>query len=144
MGYSVSGDTLPYLPRGYKHTFLIRNPLRFIYSWREIMSTVLESAGLLESGVIQNKRAYDLERDDRYFLPGCFMKELYDLWTYVRETLDCNPLVIDADDLLRKPKETLSAYCAAVGLPYSHNLMQWDASNDIAKKIRASGDNILF
>ena len=144
IGFCVPEDTLQYLPRGYKHTFLIRNPLRFISSWRKLMITFSESAGLLESEIIQNVRDYDLERDDRYFLPGCFIKELYDLWTYVKENFDRNPIVIDGDDFLSKPKETLSAYCSAVRLPYSDGLLKWDASTDIAKKIRAPGDKMLI
>ena len=95
MGFCVPKDGLQYLPLGYKHTFLIRNPLRTIYSYRKSIT------------------------DDRYFVQGCFVKEQYDLWMHVKENLDSNPVVIDADDLLTKPKETLSAYCAAVGLPYT-------------------------
>ena len=66
------------------------------------------------------------------------------MWMHVKENLDSNPVVIDADDLLTKPKETLSTYCAAVGLPYSDSLLKWDASADIAKKIKAPGINMLI
>ena len=133
-------DILQYLPKGYKHTFLIRNPLRILYSYREIMFLILQSAGLL--GELTHN-TYDLERDDRYFPQGCFVKGQYDIWMHVKENLDSNPVVIDADDLLTKPKETLSAYCAAVGLPYSDSLLQWDASTNITKKIKAPGNVIL-
>ena len=105
------------------------------------MFAIQQSAGLLGDLTYDD---YDLERDDQYFSPGCFVKEQYDIWMHVKENLDSNPVVIDADDLLTKPKETLSAYCSAVGLPYSDSLLQWDASTDIAKKIKASGNSMLF
>ena len=142
MSIGVTKDTYEYLPEGYKHTFLIRNPLRTIYSYREEMFPTLASAGVLGNGITHD--TYDLERDDRFFSQGCFVKEQYDVWMHVKENLDNNPVVIDADDLLIKPKETLSAYCAAVGLPYSDSLLKWDASTDIAKKIKAPGSNMLI
>ena len=63
---------------------------------------------------------------------------------HVKENIDSNPVIIDGDDLLMKPKETLSAYCAAVGLPYSDSLLQWDASTDVMKKMKAAGDELLI
>ena len=96
------------------------HPLRTIYSYRKSI------------------------KDDRYLAQGCFVKEQYDIWTHVKENLDSNPVVIDADDLLTKPKETLFACCFAVGLPYSDSLLQWpwDASTYVIKKTKTSGDNI--
>ena len=143
MALSVSKYTYPYLPSSYKHTFLIRHPLRSIYSYRKGMFAQQQLAGLLK-GEAANERTYDLERDDRYFLPGYYVKEIYDLWVYVKENLDSNPVVIDGDDLLTKPKETLSAYCSAVGLPYSDNLLKWDASTDVIRKMKAPGDDLLI
>ena len=138
MGFGVSKDTYQYLPDGFKHTFLIRNPLRSVYSYRKarIANQRLENGN-------RNEHAYDLERDDRWFSNKCYVKDQYDLWMYVKENLDSNPVVIDADDLLSKPKETLSAYCDVVGLPYSDSLLQWDASADVFRKIKAPGDDLL-
>ena len=137
MAMIVSRDTYHYLPEGYTHTFLIRDPLRMMYSYRKLLYTMVKSAGLLSSELADNEQAYDLERDDRFFTqcPGYFVKEQYDLWVYVKETFNPNPLVIDTEDLLRKPKETLFAYCSVVGLPYSDNLLKWDGSMDVVKKI---------
>ena len=143
MAPSVSGRYLKFIPEGYKHTFLIRDPVRTIYSYRKSLLAQLKIAGQLES-LGKNEETFDLERDDRYFLPGCFTKEQHDLWKYVKENLDSNPVVIDADDLLTRPKETLSAYCSAVGLPYSDSLLKWDASTEVIKKIKSPGDRLLL
>ena len=145
MGFGVSKDTYQYLPEGYKHTFLIRNPLRSIYSYRKSrMGFQRSSEGLCSlEDENRNEREYDLARDDQWFHNKCYVKDQYDLWMHVKENLDSNPVVIDADDLLTKPKETLSAYCAAVGLPYSDSLLQCDASVDAMRKIKAPGDELL-
>ena len=142
MSLAVTDRCREFLPKGYKHTFLIRNPVRTIYSYRKSMLAQLSAAGQLES-LGKTEETFDLEHDDRFFLPGCFVKEQYDLWMYVKENLDSNPVVIDADDLMTKPKETLSAYCAAVGLPYSDSLLQWDASIDVVMKMKAGADDAL-
>ena len=100
---------------------------------------------VLSVGEAADEKTYDVERDDRYFPQGCFVEELYDLWKYIRdENIDSNPIVIDGDDLLTKPAETLSAYCDAVGLPYDESLLQWDASLEAFKKMKACGDDLLM
>ena len=95
-------------------------------------------------GEAADEKTYDLERDDQFFPPGCFVQELYDLWKYIKdENIDTNPIVIDGDDLLTKPAETLSTYCAEVGLPYNGSLLQWEASTEAMDKMKASGDDLL-
>ena len=141
MGFGIPKEAPQYLPEGYKHTFLIRNPIRTIYSYRRRIFTIMKSAGLLGSELSID--TFDVERDDWLFPPGCYVKEQYDLWRYVKKNIESNPVVIDANELLTKPKETLSAYCAAVGLPYSDSLLQWDASADVLKTVKAPGDSML-
>ena len=117
MGSSITEGYHQYLPKGYKHTFLIRNPTHSIFSYRKAMYKHFSQLGLLQ-GEAADEKTYDVERDERYIPPGFFTKELYDLWVYVKANLDSNPVIIDADELLTHPKEVLSAYCNAVGLPY--------------------------
>lgn len=38
--------------------------------------------------------------------------------------------VIDADDMLDNPAPTIEAFCRSVGLPYSPDLLKWDAQED--------------
>ncbi|XP_071483415.1 uncharacterized protein [Diadema antillarum] len=139
----VPSNALQYIPKGYKHTFLIRDPIRSISSYRQAMYTQFLQLGLLE-GESADERTYDIERDDKFFPPGCFMKELYDVWKYVRQHIDNDPIVIDADDFLAKPAEVLNAYCAAVGIPYSESLLKWDASMESLKTWKAAGDSLVF
>ncbi|XP_071499702.1 uncharacterized protein [Diadema antillarum] len=138
-----SGHTFQYLPSGFKHTFLIRHPVRCINSGRKATFALFSQLGLLQ-GEAANEETYDIERDDKYFPPGCYFKELYDVWKYVRENIDNDPVVIDADDLLAKPGEVLKAYCAAVGFPYSESLLQWDASTESLRSWKAAGDNVVL
>ncbi|XP_071494404.1 uncharacterized protein [Diadema antillarum] len=143
MGSGVADDNFRFLPEGYQHTFLIRNPIRFINSYRRGIYIQYKQLGLLK-GEAANERTFDVECDDKNFPHGFYMKEPYDIWKYVSENIDGNPIVIDADDLLAKPAAILSAYCSAVGLPYSESLLKWDASTESVKSRKAAGDNFVF
>ncbi|XP_071498676.1 uncharacterized protein [Diadema antillarum] len=143
MGSALTENYYQFIPDGFKHTFLIRHPLRYILSYRKAVYKHFSGLGQL-TGEAADEKKYDLERDDKFFPPGCCMKELYDLWQYVRENIDSDPIVIDADDLLTKPAEYLKAYCEAVGLPYSESLLEWDASTDSLKSWKAAGDNLVL
>ncbi|XP_072164611.1 uncharacterized protein [Diadema setosum] len=139
----ATDDTRQYLPSGFKHTFLIRNPFRSINSYRKAMFAQFTELGLLKDESA-NEQTYDVERDDIFFPPGYYVEELYDLWKYVRKNIDSDPIVIDADDLLTKPAEYLKAYCDKVGLPYRESLLKWDASTDSLKSWKAAGDNLVL
>lgn len=89
-------------------------------------------------------KKYDIEHDDRFFPPGFFVKELYDLWKHLQdENIEPNPIIIDSEDLLANPAGMLSAYCNAVGLPYDDSLLKWDASSEVFQKMKASGDKLI-
>ncbi|XP_071498621.1 uncharacterized protein [Diadema antillarum] len=139
----VSSNAFQFMPSGFKHTFLIRNPIRSINSTRKAMFTNQSQLGLLK-GKSANERTYDVEHDDPTYPSGYYIQELYDLWKYVRENIDSDPIVIDADDLLTKPAEYLKAYCDKVGLPFSESLLKWDASTDSLKSWKAAGDNLVL
>ncbi|XP_054768592.2 uncharacterized protein LOC129276201 [Lytechinus pictus] len=144
MAFAVPDGYHQFLPKGYRHTLLIRNPFRSIHSYRKSMFKQFSELGLLE-GEAADEKTYDVERHDRFFPPGCFVKELYDFWKYLQDSgTDPNPIIIDGDDLLTRPAETLSAYCAAVGLPYNDSLLKWDASVEAFKKMKACGDGLLM
>ena len=107
-----------------------------------MMFSHLSKLGLL-SGDAADERTYDVERHNHYMTPGLFIKDAYDLWKYVRENIEPDPIVIDGDDLLANPSEMLPKYCRAVGLPYDESLLKWDASLDMVKKWKASADDLL-
>ncbi|XP_071483451.1 uncharacterized protein [Diadema antillarum] len=139
----ASDDTRKYLPSGFKYTFLIRDPIRSISSYRKAMFAQFTELGLLKDESA-NEQTYDVERDDILFPSGCYVEELYDLWKYVKENIDSDPIVIDADDLLTKPAEYLKAYCDKVGLPYTESLLKWEASTESLKSWKAAGDNLVL
>ena len=96
-----------------KHSFLIRDPKKSIPS--------------LYRGV-ENPEI----RDWTYFDPSeVGFKELYDIYEFVKEKLDPNPVVIDADDLLSSPNEMMKAYCEGVGIQYEDHMTSWKAGVDL-------------
>ena len=108
-----------HIPDGYTHSFLIRHPMKMLPSWKKLVSAV----------VGRDVKMTDMPESA---LPrGCFFKESYDLLRHVREHLDSNPVIIDADDLLSNPRGMLKAYCEAVGIPYNGDLLHWESGDDI-------------
>ncbi|XP_072014952.1 uncharacterized protein [Amphiura filiformis] len=109
------------IPRGYKHSFLIRNPLKVLPSWKK-SHYLYEMDGPYEDYKI---------KDSKIPTPGYFFKESYDLYQHIVENYDANPIVIDADDLLMNPDHVLKAYCHSMDIPYTDNLLHWDSSDDV-------------
>ena len=109
---------------GYTHTFLIRHPSKVLQSWKRTLYK--ESDGPYESFKLSQCPSSRIP-------PGFFFKESYDLYNHIKENFDSNPVVIDADDLLMNPGRVLKAYCNAVGIPYSADLLHWDPNSDVIK-----------
>ena len=92
-----------------KHSFLIRDPKKVIPSLYQ---------------VYLSPRVPDW----KYFDPSeAGFKELWDIYEFVKEKFDPNPVVIDADDLLSSPKEMMKAYCEGVGIQYEDHMTSWKA-----------------
>ena len=105
------------LPKGYRHTFLIRDPRKVFPSFKNMWTNMLQDDSLqfqeLPSFMNPPKHAFG---------------ELFELYEYVQhQGLEKDPIIIDADDLQSNPGSILSQYCAAVGIPYSESLLQWEA-----------------
>ena len=121
------------IPSGYKHSFLIRHPQKVLLSWKKaVYDTKSDGPYGYESLKLSELSGTDMPTS------GYFFKETYELYMHIKDKYDPNPIVIDADDLQRNPGGILKAYCAAVGIPYTDDLLQWDSSDDIIKtwKIR--------
>ena len=80
----------------FKHTFLIRHPRKSIPSFVK----KYEQCG------------FPLTPDKNG------LKQMHDLFEIVQQSIDPNPVVIDADDLLMNPRYIMEQYCSAVGLPF--------------------------
>jgi Sulfotransferase domain len=83
-----------------RHAFLIRRP-----------EEIAASSYALHPGM--NVTAIGLER-------------LCEVQDAVREAGADASLVIDSDDLVRRPAATMAAYCAAVGLPFIPRALTWE------------------
>lgn len=81
------------------HTFIIRDPAEAIASHHALNP--------------------DLGRDEIGFA------RLYEIFSAVQDATGTTPVVIDSDDLLDRPAETVRAYCAAVGIPFLPDALNW-------------------
>lgn len=111
MAYSVNGH-LDSLPRGYRHSFLIRSPRKAITSMYR----------LARSGEVPKWRDFD-PREVGF-------DALWGLYEYVRDLTINPPVIIDSDDLLSRPGEAMHAYCNHVGLEFDPSMLQWGQSKN--------------
>ncbi|MFG3711058.1 hypothetical protein [Micromonospora sp. NPDC047730] len=81
------------------HTFIVREPARTISSHYAIKPTVT--------------------------CPEIGFEHQWELFDLVRRTARRPPVVIRAEDLLRRPADTVAAWCAAVGLPFRPEALNW-------------------
>jgi hypothetical protein len=81
------------------HTFIIRDPAEAIASHHALNP--------------------ELGRDEIGFA------RLYEIFTAVQAVTGRTPVVIDSDDLIDRPAETVRAYCAAVGIPFRPEALSW-------------------
>ena len=109
------------LPRAFRHTFLIRHPYLVFDSRKRTITR----------GFKNESDKMSLFEQPSLFIPGgSFYKEQYDLYLYVNEKFESNPIIIDTDDLLKNPAGIMKAYCEAVGIPFSNDLLKWKAGRD--------------
>jgi hypothetical protein len=93
----------PELAAGIRHTFVVREPSAAIAS---------------HVAVKPDASCSDIGYEYQYLL--------FELaWSVAGRP----PVVIDSDLLVRRPEEMVRAYCAAVGLPYKPEAMQWQAGD---------------
>lgn len=50
--------------------------------------------------------------------PQKYIKHLYN---------DCQIALIDSDDLVNAPEDTLRAFCTSLGIPFEENMLHWKA-----------------
>ncbi|MBN1171177.1 MAG: hypothetical protein JXA67_03305 [Micromonosporaceae bacterium] len=83
------------------HTFIIRHP-----------------AEAIASHYLLNP---DLGRDEIGFA------RLHEIFNAVLVATGTTPVVIDADDLVDRPADTVRAYCSAVGIPFVPDALSWQS-----------------
>ena len=106
------------LPKGYQHTFLIRDPYKLYPSWRNVIVNMVPAAF----------RQLDIFKPTKFGLG-----EMYDLVQHVTEKLNQTPVIIDADDLQNNPVSIMRQYCEAIGVPFKESMLTWEAGDSITK-----------
>lgn len=128
-------DKLPKMKA--KHTFLIRHPKRTALSVRRLLRHLVEFEGKEEDFDIGSGHPFmaweKLSPDS-----------LFKIWNYVRENIDPNPIVIDADDLQSHPEQILRKYCEAVGIPFKKQYLNWDKSDESLKYFYGALDQLVW
>jgi hypothetical protein len=94
------------------HTFLIRNPEKQISSLHKVSTTMEDSVGWTT-----------FDPAEIGYL------ELYQLYEAVKEQ-GKTTVTVDADDLLKCPEEILREYCSGVGIPFSDEMLSWEANEE--------------
>nr|BAV57457.1 hypothetical protein [Streptomyces sp. SANK 60404] len=88
-----------FLRRDARHTFIVRNPVETIASYYAINPEVkLHQIGF---------------------------EAQYELFARIWERTGERPVVVDADDLVNSPSETVAAYCRAVSIPFVPDALAW-------------------
>ncbi|XP_006824241.1 uncharacterized protein LOC102802956 [Saccoglossus kowalevskii] len=104
-------NDMSYLPNGFIHSFLIRDPEKTIPSLFKLISRLQDSDHIKAT------------------LTWGSMQPLLDLSKYVQEELRQVPIVIDSDDLVKAPSEILQAYCHTTGIPFQETMSNWKPGN---------------
>ncbi|XP_077980736.1 uncharacterized protein LOC144435966 [Glandiceps talaboti] len=97
------------LPKGYLHTFLIRDP-------RRSLASMCKTYGATDT---------PLEH-----LPASGgVKAVYDLHKFVTTELKQDSIIIDAHDLSHHPESIIKKYCTATGIPFEDSYLSWKPGN---------------
>jgi Sulfotransferase domain len=91
-----------FLAEDAQHTFLIRHP-------RETLRSYL--------AIRRNPRIHEIGFEAQY-----------ELYTKVSRLTGRDPLVVDASDLMRRPADTVRAYCAHAGIGFRPDALSWQPS----------------
>ena len=109
------------IPKGFRHTFLIRNPRNVM------MSQVKGFMKRQAPGSFTNQKL-----TPEKIRPVQYANEM---WKHVKsQGWESNPVIIDSDELLENPKEILEAYCKEIGIPFTEDLLTWEAGDDVMTK----------
>ncbi|XP_077988619.1 uncharacterized protein LOC144443122 [Glandiceps talaboti] len=105
------GDHFDKMPKGFHHSFLIRHPAKIV-------------ASLMRG--FQKVQDVGFPYFDKFYADEIGIKALLTLYNYlVKEKIECEPIIVDADDLQRNPAMMMQKYCQAVGIPYNKCMLTW-------------------
>ncbi|XP_071477283.1 uncharacterized protein [Diadema antillarum] len=111
-----------FVPAGFNHVFLIRDPTRVFSSIQNAMVRILGERG-------ENTDNLNIFRDDPCIYEHLELyKAQHDLWQYVRKQTGSEPLIIDSHDMATNPRPIVKEVCDRVGFPYQESLLSWQPS----------------
>ncbi|XP_022108084.1 branched-chain-amino-acid aminotransferase-like protein 2 [Acanthaster planci] len=117
----IIGDKLEFLPRDYRHVFLIRHPLRVFPSMKEMIR-------------LTERASHDFSLDEVKRFPTYSMfRDASDLSDHIRKEQKQEAIIIDADDLQQDPRGVLSALFTAIGMPFQERLLNWEAGDAVSR-----------
>ncbi|XP_003724190.2 uncharacterized protein LOC100889982 [Strongylocentrotus purpuratus] len=105
-------DKFEFIPKTYRHTFLIRDPRKTFPSIQRLSDT------LPQGHQFNVKKEY-----------GQGYQEITDVMHHIEETFGQKPVIVDADELLSEPNRILPMYCRATGLEYDPKMLSWGKAN---------------
>ena len=112
------------IPKGFRHTFLIRHPYRMYPSYKKAFGKQFPKEYSLKDIIEKGYNGY------------YSYKEQYELIKYLQNNPDLgdpNPVIFDADDLQNDPVSILQQYCQAVGIPFTEGMIYWSSGVDVVK-----------
>lgn len=116
------------LLRRFKHTFLIRTPERSVPSYYKCVQD--QAAGFsffepAETGIVELRMLYDWLSNPASTFHTAPDDGKWAEWPVVDAALP--PPIVDASLLLAHPGYVMSQYCEALQVPFSPNMLSWDA-----------------
>lgn len=151
MAFAMLPSRYQYLPDdsvGFKHLFLIRNPLKVYISFRK---AVVEHTKDLPDEVFEGLGMQRPTEETFHFIDDTpefkesskyFFEASYKLWNHVKNNIDENVVILDIDDLLNDPSSMLPRLFEVLGIPYSESLLTWDQSSDVVMKWKSCCPNV--
>ncbi|KAJ8023685.1 hypothetical protein HOLleu_36189 [Holothuria leucospilota] len=108
-----------------RHVFLIRHPHRFLSSYRRHCKRITGCSP---------EEEYKHGASDMLIQGGKCKDQIFELWKYIRENVEPNPVVMDTDDMLENPGIILPKLFARLSIPWKESYLSWESKGSIVKK----------
>ncbi|XP_033127394.1 branched-chain-amino-acid aminotransferase-like protein 2 [Anneissia japonica] len=108
---------------GFRHTFLIRHPLKLYKSWYKHFSRVVSEDSQRIDEVLEMAGSKDYAYGDHF--------QLYE--HLISNGIERDPIIIDSDDLQSDPEGILRKFCQTLGIKYTQKLLSWEVGDGVVK-----------
>ena len=105
-----------WIPKGYRHTLLIRHPLKVYPSLKKMLC----SSWVVRT-TTRGARIRTLFPVDWYF-----NRDLWELYQYLKDTTGQTPIIMDASDLIEDPETMMRWYCETTGITFHPQILTWN------------------